>query len=110
MHEELYGEIFAAEQEHWWFVARHRIVLHLLERYLPPNKGKPYKVADLGCGCGMMLLRLSEKLSPSAWPSHHATEFALRRGVTAKLRFLPENVPLARDSYDAVSLLDVLKF
>jgi SAM-dependent methyltransferase len=110
MREELYGEIFAAEQEHWWFVARHRIVLHLLERYLPPNKGKPYKVADLGCGCGMMLLRLSEKYEPIGLDgSRHAIEFALRRGVTAKLGALPEDVPLARDSYDAVLMLDVLE-
>lgn len=110
MREELYGEIFAAEQEHWWFVARHRIVLHLLERYLPVNNGKPYKVADLGCGCGMMLLRLSEKYEPVGLDgSRHAIEFALRRGVTAKLGALPEDVPLARESYDAVLMLDVLE-
>ena len=35
MREELYAEIFAMEQEHWWFAARHRIVLHLLQQYLP---------------------------------------------------------------------------
>jgi hypothetical protein len=35
MREELYSEISAMEQEHWWFVARHRIVLDLLKRYLP---------------------------------------------------------------------------
>jgi SAM-dependent methyltransferase len=110
MRDELYGEIFAAEQEHWWFVARHRIVLHLLERYLPPNSGAPYKVADLGCGCGMMLLRLSEKYEPVGLDgSRHAIEFARRRGVTAKLGALPEDVPLSRESYDAVLMLDVLE-
>jgi SAM-dependent methyltransferase len=110
MRDELYGEIFAAEQEHWWFVARHRIVLHLLERYLLPNGGAPYKVADLGCGCGMMLLRLSEKYEPVGLDgSRHAIEFARRRGVTAKLGALPEDVPLSRESYDAVLMLDVLE-
>jgi 2-polyprenyl-3-methyl-5-hydroxy-6-metoxy-1,4-benzoquinol methylase len=110
MREELYAEIFAAEQEHWWFVARHQIVLHLLERYLLPNSGTPYKVADLGCGCGMMLLRLSEKYEPVGLDgSRHAIEFARRRGVTVKLGALPENVPLSRESYDAVLMLDVLE-
>jgi SAM-dependent methyltransferase len=110
MRDELYGEIFAAEQEHWWFVARHRIVLHLLERYLLPNGGAPYKVADLGCGCGMMLLRLSEKYEPVGLDgSRHAIEFARRRGVMAKLGALPEDVPLSRESYDAVLMLDVLE-
>ena len=110
MQEELYGEIFAAEQEHWWFVARHRIVLHLLERYLQPNSGAPHKVADLGCGCGMMLLRLSEKYEPVGLDgSRNAIEFARRRGVTAKLGALPGDVPLSRESYDAVLMLDVLE-
>jgi len=110
MREELYGEIFAAEQEHWWFVGRQRIVLHLLEHYLPRNSGTPCKVADLGCGCGMMLLRLSEKYEPVGVDgSRHAIEFALRRGVTAKLGALPEDVPLSRESYDAVLMLDVLE-
>lgn len=110
MREELYGEIFTAEQEHWWFVARHRIVLHLLERYLMPNNEKRYKVADLGCGCGMMLLRLSEKYDPVGLDgSPQAIEFALRRGVLAKLGALPEDVPLPRENYDAVLMLDVLE-
>jgi len=110
MHEQLYGEIFTAEQTHWWFVARRRIVLHLLERYLPLNTGKPYRVADLGCGCGMMLLQLSERCEPIGLDgSPHAIQFALRRGVTAKLGTLPDDVPLPRESYDAVLMLDVLE-
>jgi len=110
MREELYGEIFEAEEKHWWFVARHRIVLHLLERYLPPNSGTPYKVADLGCGCGMMLLRLSKKYEPIGVDgSPRAIEFALRRGVIAKLGALPEDVALPREDFDAVLMLDVLE-
>jgi SAM-dependent methyltransferase len=110
MQEELYGEIFAAEQKHWWFVARQRIVLHLLERFLPLNSETPPKVADLGCGCGMMLLRLSERYDPIGIDdSQHAIEFALRRGVTAKPGALPDNVPLSRENFDAVLMLDVLE-
>jgi SAM-dependent methyltransferase len=110
MREELYAEIFKMEQEHWWFAARHRIVLHLLRRYLPPDGGKRQKVADLGCGCGMMLQRLSQKYDPIGLDgSRHAIEFALHRGVNAKLGALPEDVPLSRESYDAVLLLDVLE-
>src|SRR6266853_1754384 len=110
MREELYAEIFSMEQEHWWFSARHRIVLHLLGRYLSPKNGKRQKVADLGCGCGMMLQRLSEKYDPIGLDgSRHAIEFASHRGVTARLGALPEDVPLTRESYDAVLLLDVLE-
>lgn len=110
MREELYAEIFAMEQEHWWFAARHRIVLHLLQEYLPHENTNRQKVADLGCGCGMMLLRLAENYDPIGLDgSRHAIEFALHRGVEAKLGTLPEDVPLSRESYDAVLLLDVLE-
>jgi len=99
MREELYAEIFSMEQEHWWFSAKHRTVLHLLKRYLPPENGKRQKVADLGCGCGVMLRRLSEKYDPiGVGGSRHAIEFASRRGLTAKLGALPEDVALPRES------------
>jgi SAM-dependent methyltransferase len=110
MREELYAEIFSIEHEHWWFSARHRIVLHLLQHYLPPANGKRQKIADLGCGCGMMLQRLSQKYDPIGLDgSRHAIEFASHRGVKAKLGTLPEDVPLPRETYDAVLLLDVLE-
>jgi SAM-dependent methyltransferase len=102
MREELYGEIFVAEQTHWWFVARHRIVLHLLERYLPAEDGVLYTVADLGCGCGMMLQRLAANYDAIGIDgSHQAINFALQRGVNAKFGALPEDVPLSRETYDA---------
>jgi 2-polyprenyl-3-methyl-5-hydroxy-6-metoxy-1,4-benzoquinol methylase len=110
MQEELYDEIFAAEEKHWWFVARHRIVLHLLSVYLPPKSGIRYNVADLGCGCGMMLHRLAEKYDAIGIDgSRRAIDFALQRGVTAKYGALPDDVPLTRGSYDAVLMLDVLE-
>jgi SAM-dependent methyltransferase len=110
MQEELYAEIFVAEEKHWWFVARHRIVLHLLQAHLPPNSGTPYKVADLGCGCGMMLQRLKKRYDGVGIDgSQRAIEFAMQRGVDAKLGDLPDNVPLPKETYDAVLMLDVLE-
>src|SRR5215471_2300274 len=111
MQEELYGEIFVAEEKHWWFVARHRIVLHLLEAYLQSNRSpRRYQIADLGCGCGMMLQRLAEKYDAIGIDaSRHAIDFALQRGVKAKTGALPDDVPLTRETYDAVLMLDVLE-
>lgn len=110
MREELYAEIFAMEREHWWFAARHQIVLHLLKRYLPASTAERPKIADLGCGCGMMLERLSEKYDPVGLDgSPYAIDFAVHRGVHAKRGALPEDVPLPRETFDAVLLLDVLE-
>jgi len=64
MRDELYGEIFAAEQEHWWFVARHRIVLHLLERYngkiRNSSRGCASLARKLRCGFDARRPRTSE--------------------------------------------------
>ncbi len=110
MRKELYAEIFVMEKEHWWFAARHQIVLDLLRRYLPPQNGERQKVADLGCGCGMMLQRLSPDYDPIGLDgSPHAVDFSSHRNVEAKLGSLPEDVPLERGVYDAVLLLDVLE-
>lgn len=58
----------------------------------------------------MMPQRLSEKYDPIGLDdSRHAIEFASQRGVKAKLGGIPRDVPLSRESYDAVLLLDVLE-
>jgi SAM-dependent methyltransferase len=41
--------------------------------------------------------------------ARQAIDFALQRGVNAKLGSLPEDVPLSRETYDAVLMLDVLE-
>lgn len=38
------------EEDHWWFLARRRIVAEVLRSVLPPGEG--HTVLDLGCGTG----------------------------------------------------------
>jgi SAM-dependent methyltransferase len=52
---ELHREI---EDTHWWFLARRRIIIDLLTRFLPPNKG--LTVAEVGCGTGGNLVQLDK--------------------------------------------------
>lgn len=50
MHEEIYSQIHEIEQNHWWYVARRKIifdwVLQTLNEYISP------KILDIGCGTG----------------------------------------------------------
>src|SRR4051794_20202793 len=115
MREELYEEMFRMEQEHWWFVAKHRIVLHLLRKFVrPPAGGGKARVADLGCGCGMMLRRLIDRcgaeydaVGMEGAPA--AVEFCRQRGVRVEVGELPSNVTMEAGAFDAVLLLDVLE-
>jgi SAM-dependent methyltransferase len=111
MRDELYEEMFEMEQRHWWFAAKHRIVEHLLARMLPPPPpGQRHKIADLGCGCGMLLYRLKDRYEVVGVDgSPKAIEFCALRDVPVKLGDFPQNIPLEPDTYDAVLLLDVLE-
>ena len=40
----------AVEEQHWWFLARHRIMHRLVARVLPPSNDRV--VVDFGCGTG----------------------------------------------------------
>jgi SAM-dependent methyltransferase len=110
MHEDVYREMFAIEDRHWWYSGKHRIVQHLLRRYLPPAPQGRAKVADLGCGCGMMLHRLRQRYDVAGVDgSPSAIEFCRQRGVSAVLGRFPDGIDLPRESWDAVLMLDVLE-
>ena len=109
MDEHLYQEMFRVEAEHWWFQAKHRIVASLLERYLPRGQRR-LRLADLGCGCGMLLARLQDKYDAVGLDgSPQAAYFAEQRGLRIEVGQLPGPTPLAAGQFDAATLLDVLE-
>ncbi len=110
MDESLYDSMYELEQDHWWFVARRRIVLHLLERFGPPPQTNP-RACDVGCGCGMMLTELTragyDAVGLDASPVARA--YCKTRGHEVKPGRLPDGVDLPREDYDVVLALDVLE-
>lgn len=105
----LYSDMFKLEQDHWWFAAKHRIVLSMLRRALPARSGT-LKVADLGCGCGRMLQLLADRYEATGVDaSPLAVEFANKRNVKVVQGSLPDDLPLTPGTFDAVLMLDVLE-
>lgn len=110
MHDEIYEKMYEVEDRHWWFSAKRKIILSLLERYMPARRARPLKVADLGCGCGRTLQALSSRFDAVGLDSSTtAIEFCRARGVDARLGSLPDDIPFERASFDAVVLGDVLE-
>lgn len=106
----LYQEMFELEQRFWWFVAKHAIIEHLLGRYVRPVAGERPVVGDLGCGSGALLARLSRQYSVVGMDSSAiARDFCLRRGLEVRDGRLPDELPFADGSLDAVILSDVLE-
>lgn len=98
------------EQDHWWFVARRRIVGDLL-RVVHPAKGA--RLLDLGCGTGGNLHNLADQYTCIGVElDQEAVEFATsnhpRCRFTQGSIYAPETWGL-REPVDVCLLMDVLE-
>lgn len=112
MDEALYDEMFRLESVYWWFVAKRRIILSLLTKYLPVSPSSPPpRVCDIGCGCGMTLRELQDHgyQAVGVDASDTALSYCAARGVQAVKGSLPDHLGLPPGQADAVLMLDVLE-
>jgi SAM-dependent methyltransferase len=95
------------EDVHWWFVARRRIFLTVLDRYV---NGAAGRVLDVGCGTGTMLRHLAkygdaEGIDVDA----EAIEYCHARGLTRVTQGAADSLPFADDAFRLVTALDVVE-
>jgi ubiquinone/menaquinone biosynthesis C-methylase UbiE len=98
----------AIEDNHWWFVARRRILVGLVERLVEPGSS----VLDVGCGTGANIAALSDRyICTGIDNSSQAIETARER--FPNVRFLHGEAPSALagewDKIDLFMLTDVLE-
>lgn len=103
----VYERMEEIDGQHWWFVARRKIVSSLLVRHLPK---KPLCILEVGCGTGSNIPMLRgfgtvEALEPDDQARAVA---ASRTGAEVKGGYLP-GVELEDGAYDLIVLLDVLE-
>lgn len=97
------------DQEHWWFVARRRILANLIERVVEPPHGA--RILEVGCGTGHNLEMLADFGTVDACElDATARELAsLRLGRPVLEVKLPDISMFKPESYDLIALLDVLE-
>lgn len=106
MDAELYPAIRRIENSHWWFRARRRLLLGLLERYLPPGS----RLLDVGCGTGFFLEAAGRWERFGVDPSEQAVAYCRERGLDGVRQAGVEALAaLDLPPADAVTFFDVLE-
>jgi SAM-dependent methyltransferase len=109
MERAVFDRMAELDQDHWWFIARRRILKSLIERVVClPSKAK---ILEVGCGTGhnLAMLKAFGTLDASELDFCARALASKRLGADVKEAKLPDLSMFPRDKYDLVALLDVLE-
>lgn len=98
------------EDHHWWFTGRRRIVVRVLQHYLPPMRER--LVIEVGCGTGGNLACLHRHYTCIGIdPSPEAVRLARAKAPTCRIvqGTAPDDLGQWAGQADAFLLLDVLE-
>ena len=110
MEDDLYREMDSLENHFWWFVARRKVILHLIQRFLDEGDVRERVACDIGCGCGALLAELDKFMKTIGVDrSSTARSFCEQKGLEVIAGALPDDVPCSDNSCDVVILSDVLE-
>jgi SAM-dependent methyltransferase len=105
----IYERMASTDRDHWWFVARRRILSRLIAREVRPPGGA--RILEVGCGTGHNLAMLeafghveASELEPAARALAQQ-----RLGRSVQSAALPDLSMYPEDAFDLVALLDVLE-
>jgi SAM-dependent methyltransferase len=108
MDAKIYSEMATLEQQHWWFVARRKILDRILSTLPLPDNAQ---ILEAGCGTGgnlSMLSRYGEVYAMEA--NDEALAFSSAKNIASVAAGrLPTPIPFNDQKFDLITLLDVLE-
>lgn len=109
MEREVFNRLAQLEKDHWWFVARRKIISEFLHRLTAKSKDK--RILEVGCGTGGNLRMLSRYGAVTAFePDNESRDFASRQGnISVQSGELPKDLPYDGEMFDLVVAFDVLE-
>lgn len=109
MERAVFDRMAELDQDHWWFLARRRILKRLIERVVkPPKKAR---LLEVGCGTGHNLAMLKAFGSLEASELDRCARAVANQRLPGKVKNakLPDLSMFKRNGYDLIALLDVLE-
>ncbi len=109
MERAVFDRMAELDQDHWWFLARRRILKRLIENIVrPPKKAH---ILELGCGTGHNLAMLKTFGSLEASELDRCARALANKRLPGKVKNakLPDLSMFRRNGYDLIALLDVLE-
>jgi SAM-dependent methyltransferase len=99
--------MLSADERHWWYRGRRRVIRAELERLALPSGAR---ILDAGCGSGRTMQLLSAYGIVSGIElSESAAEVARARGVGDVVIGRLEELPWPEDRFDLITCLDVIE-
>lgn len=109
MEEELYEELQAIEDVHWWLVGRRRIFLHFLTDLAVRATGQPL-VLDCGFGTGGLMKRLKSFSSPVGVDmKFRAVTDCRSQNLDCVVQAKAQELPFKPGTFDIICAFDVLE-
>ena len=105
----MYRDFYHLATEHWWFVARSKIIFSMINRFLPDRE--QLEILDVGCGTGSILKKL-EKHSHAIGVdiSEEAVKFCKLRGCKNVYKINQKEGLFFKDStFNLITALDILE-
>jgi SAM-dependent methyltransferase len=109
MERSVYQRLDQLEGNHWWFVARRKIISAVITRFAPAKKN--LRVLEAGCGTGGNLAMLSRfgKLEAFELDDEARTIAESKMPIKVKPGILPDGIPFKAGSFDVVTAFDVIE-
>jgi SAM-dependent methyltransferase len=106
----LFMEMAALQDAHWWFVGRGVLVRSLVERECALRGGPARRLVDVGSGTGSLLASLRPFAEDAVGVELDETALGLSRALGLDVRQAPAHeLPFPDQSVDIVTAFDVLE-